>query len=94
MVALDLSWMDTTDRAKGFREPKYFPALRFAVSKSNVWDKKKIYHAPRGFRWATLDEYNRYVGTSKLSICCARETKKGNKEEKQYENKTKETTEA
>lgn len=53
--------MEKTDEAGGFREPTGYPHLRFAVSKSNVWDPKKIYSCPRGFHWAMKQEYDDYI---------------------------------
>ena len=63
VISEALSWMERTDESKGFREPKYFPALRFAVSKSNVWDTDKVYACPQGFHCATLDEFFSYIAT-------------------------------
>lgn len=60
-VGADLSWMDTSDEAGGFRAPKSYPRVRYAVSKTNMWEPGKHYACPPGFHWATSAEYYRYV---------------------------------
>jgi hypothetical protein len=52
---LDLSWMDRSDQAHGFRRVAG-TRLALAVSVSSVWDEKRVYDVPDGFRWATSTE--------------------------------------
>jgi hypothetical protein len=49
-VLQDLSWMCTTDAARGFR---VCGPLALAVSLSNVWDPARLYDVPHGWRRAT-----------------------------------------
>ena len=51
-----LDWMDTTDNCGGFRQSAVAPDMWYAVSKSNVWDKNRVYTCPAGYRWATESE--------------------------------------
>jgi hypothetical protein len=52
----DLTWMDTSDASKGFRQSTANPSVYFAVSKQTKWDRTRAYDAPAGFRWATTQE--------------------------------------
>jgi hypothetical protein len=51
----DLSWMETTDQAQGFREIAG-TRIAFAVSKSTNFADRTTYDVPLGYRWATVDE--------------------------------------
>lgn len=57
----DLSWMERSDAFGGFREPKYYPRVRYAVAKENVWFPERKYTCPAGFHWATEKEYYDYT---------------------------------
>ena len=48
--------METSDEYGGFKQSEYNPLVYYAVSKSNVWDKNKIYECPEGFHWASTAE--------------------------------------
>jgi len=69
----DLSWMETTDNAKGFRSWKPFPNIRFAVSKENPsdfskdWSRMK-FDCPTGFHWCSTQEFLDVVGNSSKEV--------------------------
>jgi hypothetical protein len=52
--------METSDQCAGWRQSKLHKAqgveVYFAVAKSNVWDKAKNYHCPKGYHWITTAE--------------------------------------
>ena len=49
-------WMDTTDDCGGFRQSTWDTRVRFAVGKSNKWDKTFNYTCPAGYHWGTTQE--------------------------------------
>ncbi len=53
--------MERGDSFGGFRQPVHCPRVRYALSKSDVWDINKEYSCPAGFHWATEQEYYAYV---------------------------------
>jgi len=61
----DLSWMETSDGFKGFKQSEYHPRVYYAVSKSNKWDIKRVYDCPVGYHWASTAEGNAIFGNNK-----------------------------
>ncbi|KAH3759268.1 tripartite motif-containing protein 2/3 [Pelomyxa schiedti] len=55
-IQRDLSWMETTDQCRGFRQCTYNPRVRFAVAKDTTWDKDRVYDCPPGYHWASTAE--------------------------------------
>jgi len=62
----DTSWMETGDRTSGFRAPSTTKKIRFAVSKSNVFDGNKVYDAPLGYHIASCAEFSNLVHSYKV----------------------------
>jgi len=68
----DLSWMETSDEAKGFRQWTPFPSIYYAVSKENPraseytkdWSRMK-FDVPLGFHWCSTSEFLEIVGNSR-----------------------------
>jgi len=52
----DLSWMERSDDCKGFKASSIHKGVRWAISKSALWDKTKKYECPKGYRWMTTAE--------------------------------------
>ena len=59
-------WMDTTDDCGGFRQSTWDTRIRYAVGKSNTWDKNFDYTCPAGYHWATVDEVSPWLYTSNV----------------------------
>jgi len=61
----DLTWMETSDGFKGFKQSEYHSRVYYAVSKSNKWEPNRVYDCPVGFHWATTEEGNAVFGNNK-----------------------------
>ena len=59
-------WMDTSDECGGFRRSTWDTRIRYAVAKSNTWDKDFDYVCPPGWHWATVDEVQPWLYTSNV----------------------------
>lgn len=59
-------WMDTTDNCGGFRRSSWDTRIRYAVGKSNIWDKTFDYTCPPGWHWATVDEVSPWLYASNV----------------------------
>ena len=59
-------WMETTDNCGGFRQSTWDLRIRYAVSKSNVWDPAADYSCPAGYHWASVDEVSPWLYASNV----------------------------
>jgi hypothetical protein len=59
---IDNQWMLTSDRydeCGGFRQSTFDPRVYYVVSESNVWNKKRRYDCPVGYKWASTADAHR-----------------------------------
>ena len=59
---IDTNWMLTSDRhdqCAGFRQSSFDARVYYVVSESNVWNKKRRYDCPVGFKWASTQDAHR-----------------------------------
>jgi hypothetical protein len=59
---IDTNWMLTSDRydnCNGFRQSSFNSLIYYAISESNVWNRKRRYDCPSGFKWASTADAHR-----------------------------------
>ena len=56
VIGPNLDWWDQSDKLGGIRQSTHDRCVFFLVSKSNQWDKTKVYEPPDGYCWMSSDE--------------------------------------